>query len=107
MLRRVSSRLLKSNGARMKSKLIAKFLVCLALAGFGLRASLAQQPNVATAPKARPATAAEKAHVAVFSLSGTPAPGPRKQAPKGLPRFQALPKEEKLTIAQGVHGIPK
>jgi hypothetical protein len=68
----------------------------------------AQQPKQSEPQKA-PAAAApaeKKPNVVVFTLSGKPAPGKQWERPKGVPKMQPLSIEEKLKIAQGVHGIP-
>ncbi|HXN53572.1 MAG TPA: hypothetical protein VN943_16690 [Candidatus Acidoferrum sp.] len=52
------------------------------------------------------AQAGKKPNVVVFAVKGTPSPAQRPQRPKDMPAFRPLSKEEKISILQGIPGIP-
>ena len=97
---------------------LARLEICLSSKWVGLLCGLvflvsahvaaaAQQPKPGEAQKAPAVSQAKKKpKVMVFTLSGTPAPGKQWERPRGVPKVQPLSIGEKLTIAQGVHGIP-
>lgn len=74
-------------------------------AAFGSAGQQTQPRHTQKRPAAGTETA-KKPNVAVFALSGKPAPGKPWDRPKGLPKMRPLSAEEKLKIVQGVQGLP-
>ena len=66
----------------------------------------ATKPNPQSKLSAPEAQAGKKPNVVVFAVKGTPSPAQRPQRPKDMPAFRPLSKEEKISILQGISGIP-